>query len=590
MRSSGTRLNTDFALAFGPVSIYAIALLWTVLRAGLPILWADDITRSMWAVIWANDPFFFPSDLVWLPAPMWLDGIAVWLGGNAWEPIFVVNGLCGAVVVLMVIAIAREARLGGALIVGMLAALSPVLVIVSASRLSEPKAWAFEMTGLYFWQRYISTRRPLAYTTAFLFLSLAALSRYELWIIPGALAIYGLVSRFRRGDPPLWVAVGAALPLSLAISTLIFLNLTRFGAPLYGRFAQDGDGASRAVPPFLERLSTLSSEVWPYVAPQLALALVGCGLALRRGFPAIRWLPFLTGALTGLLAFGALLQSSGTAGFNARLIGGGLLPLLPFIGLPLQWLQERFQRLPVAAVTLLVALGWFLAVPGSTMRVDDLRLATMVALSWRQVSGLAVQEGSGSRLVEYAARTVLPFPIPSAHFRADAPYPAWVPRSLPAGQEVLVISRRDADLGLTSDNSLQILAGTHLMFSIICPPAPSYEVPMTAQGVPTQVAPGQRFTVTVSVRNTTSFPWRSTGPCPVLGAWAWDTGSERGAPARFPLPRDLLPGEAASWPVEIQAPAVAKRYRLRLTLVQERSAWFDAQPGFQPPMYEVDVR
>jgi len=608
-RAPASSLHAALALGAGPVVLYALALLWTVMRSGLPILWADDITRSMYAVQWANAPFFFPPDLVWLPAPMWLDGIAVWLGGNAWEPIFVVNGLCGAIVVLMVIAIARETRLGGALIAGVLAALSPVLVIVSASRLSEPKAWAFTMVGLYFWQRHISSRRPLAYAAAFLFCSLAALSRYELWVVPVALAGYGLFMRLRWGTPSLWVVIGSALPLALSIGALVYLNLARFGVPLYGGYpydegvahlirvlwgksaspVQSGGETSLSPSALLERLGPLGAEVWPYVTLHLALALVGCGLAIRRRLPLVRWLPFVVASLAGLLAAGALL-SGGTGGFNARLIGSGLMPVLPFAGIPLQQLQRSLARLPLGAVALLVAAVWFVAAPAPAMQLDDVRLATMAGLSWRSVSGLAVQDGDCGWLLEFAARTVLPRSTPTACFRPDMPYPAWVLAVFPAGREILVVHRLDADLGLTEFNSLRALAGPSLAFSIVCPPASSYPVPMSVQGVPQRVAPGQRLTVTVAVRNTMDFPWPAGGPCPVQGAWGWSTRPQPSEGTRFQLPRALQPGEAATLTVELAAPSIPGRYWLYFTLVQERSTWFHARPGFQPAVFEVEVR
>ncbi len=609
VRAPASSLHAALALGVVPVMIYAMALLWTVARSGLPILWADDITRSMYAVQWANAPFFFPPDLVWLPAPMWLDGIAVWLGGNGWEPIFVVNGLCGAVIVLMVIAIAREARLGGALIAGMLAALSPVLVIVSASRLSEPKAWAFTMVGLYFWQRHISTRRPLAYAAAFLFTSLAALSRYELWIVPVALAAYGLLARLRWRTPPLWVVIGSALPLSLSIGALVFLNLTRFGVPLYGGYPYDvgvahlvrvlwgksgspvhsGSEAGLSPATLLQRLGPLAAEVWPYVALHLALALLGCGLALWRRLPPVRWLPFVVSSLAGLLAAGALL-SGGTGGFNARLLGSGLLPVLPFAGMPLRQLQRSLARLPVVAASLLGAAVWFAVAPAPAMQLDDVHLATMAGLSWRSVSGLAVQDGDCGWLLEFAARTVLPRSTPSACIRPDTPYPDWVPAVFPAGQEILVIHRLDADLGLNEFNSFRALAGPSLAFSIVCPPASSYPVPLSVQGVPQRVAPGQHFTVTVTVRNTMDFPWHIDGPCPVQGAWEWSMRPQPGEGTRFQLPRELHHGQEATWAVELEAPATPGRYRLYFTLVQERSTWFHARPGFQPAVFEVEVR
>lgn len=603
--------ETVLSAVLVPALAFLLALVWTVTRSGLPILWVDDITRSMYAVQWANDPFVFPEDLVWLPAPMWLDGIAVWIGGNGWEPIFVVNAVCGLVVVASVTALARELELDGALLAGILAALAPVLVTVSASRLSEPKAWAFTLAGVYCWQRHIRTARPTWYAAAFAMVSLAALSRYEYWIVPVVLLGYAVVARARWGTPPATVIVLAALPLAVTIGALVSLNLIRYGVPLYGGYPRDVGLAhlirvlwGEASPatsvaeapggraPLWTRLRTLGADIGPYVGPHVVLGLLGIVIAVRQRLPSARWLPLATAAVPGLFAFGALV-SGGSGGFNPRLAGGSVFPVLPFAGLALATAARAARRIPlswVAVLTGLLGAGWLFALPTASARLDDLRLTTAIALAERDVAGIAVQNDECGWLVEYAARSVLPRTTQSACFGADVTLHDWARTVFPPGEEVLVISRRGATLGLTPYNALRLASGQHLEFSVVCLPAPSYPVPLRVTGVPRTVSPGQRFTVNVTVRNTLPFTWRVEGPCPVHGAWEWSREPQPGGGTRFSLPYKLGPGDAATWQVEVTAPGQPGRYWFHVSLVQERASWFHARPGFQPPRFEVDVR
>lgn len=570
-------------------AVFLAGLLFNLIRSGPPLLTWDDVSRAMWAVFWAKRPFFFPSDLVWLPAPMWIDGIAVWVGGNGWEPILAVNFVSGIVIVLMVALFAHEAGIDHPLAAGFLAALSPMVVLLSASRMSEPKAWAFEMLGLYLWQRFAASRQTAAYAAAFLPLGLAAFSRYEFWPMPLMFLGHGLYARLRHGKPPLWAVAIPALPLAAGLALLLYLNWTRFGLPIYGG-SQWVREANVTVPPLslmLDRLVAFASAWWPYFAFNLPLAVAGCiAVAARSKLKAESWLPCLSGLLAGLLGLALGPLSGLPVTFAARVVGGGLLALLPFSAAALWRLPPRVT----APLALTLGAAWLMATPPPPDNTHQVAAATQVALRWRQAAAVAVQEPGPYRVIESAVRTVLPLNVPAADVWAGPPYPGWIPSGFPFGREVLVIYRPGAPLGLDKANSLSLLQTPDFAFSLVCPPAPSYNVPMEVRGVPQRVQPGHAFDLQVSVTNTMNFPWRLEGPCPVNGAWQWSTPSKEGERTRFRLPQEVWPGQRATWQVRVKAPDEPGTYRLSFTLVQERSVWFDTRPGFRPPLFYVEVR
>jgi hypothetical protein len=90
---------------------------------------------------------------------------------------------------------------------------------------------------------------------------------------------------------------------------------------------------------------------------------------------------------------------------------------------------------------------------------------------------------------------------------------------------------------------------------------------------------GQTQTYTITVTNTGSLPWRATGPNRVRLA-VWFGGSSdtpptgTSAPLRFGLPSDVAPGESATVTVTIAAPLTAGKYTLRNRLVHEWGNYF----------------
>ena len=109
--------------------------------------------------------------------------------------------------------------------------------------------------------------------------------------------------------------------------------------------------------------------------------------------------------------------------------------------------------------------------------------------------------------------------------------------------------------------------------------APPLDATYTSN-VPTTLTPGQTVNYTVTVTNTGSATWSTTGTNNVrLGAYFNGTGDGVGQwqtePMRFNLPNNVAPGGTATINVTLTAPTTAGTYTLRNRLVQEGVAWFD---------------
>jgi hypothetical protein len=98
---------------------------------------------------------------------------------------------------------------------------------------------------------------------------------------------------------------------------------------------------------------------------------------------------------------------------------------------------------------------------------------------------------------------------------------------------------------------------------------------------------GETVRIPVSVKNTGTVPWpafgfRDLSPVHLAYHWLDETGRmyQRDG-ERTGLPHVLAPGEEISLRAIVQAPAQPGRFILRLTMLQENVAWFDAR-GAKP--------
>jgi SpoIID/LytB domain protein len=93
---------------------------------------------------------------------------------------------------------------------------------------------------------------------------------------------------------------------------------------------------------------------------------------------------------------------------------------------------------------------------------------------------------------------------------------------------------------------------------------------------PAQVSASTPFTLAVTLANSGSEPWNSTGPQPINLGYHWiDSGGTTVVwdGARTPLGGDVLPGAQRTVQAVIQAPANPGSYFLLLALVQEGVGW-----------------
>jgi hypothetical protein len=103
--------------------------------------------------------------------------------------------------------------------------------------------------------------------------------------------------------------------------------------------------------------------------------------------------------------------------------------------------------------------------------------------------------------------------------------------------------------------------------------------------------PGEATTIPVTLRNSGTDPWSSSGKAPITFSYRVLVGSEDKAveTPRTLLPRPLLPDQAVSLDAKIVAPAVPGRYTLRLSMVQEGITWF-VNAGGAGTDVRVDVK
>jgi hypothetical protein len=87
--------------------------------------------------------------------------------------------------------------------------------------------------------------------------------------------------------------------------------------------------------------------------------------------------------------------------------------------------------------------------------------------------------------------------------------------------------------------------------------------------------------VTLEIQNQGAFTWSSTGRYPIHLAAQWRRSDEVLLPEepRWPLTRDVAPGEALTLTVPVQAPSTPDDYGLEWDMVQENVTWFSAKSG-----------
>ena len=124
----------------------------------------------------------------------------------------------------------------------------------------------------------------------------------------------------------------------------------------------------------------------------------------------------------------------------------------------------------------------------------------------------------------------------------------------------------------------------------------AYQAGLSVAGLPPVMRPGQRVTITVTVKNMSEFVWPSRGRkdytylITVGDTWLASDGETlvNNMDGRNTLPRDLWPGEEATVPLDITAPKEPGEYVLEIDLVQEGITFF-RDKGSRPLRAAVKV-
>jgi hypothetical protein len=128
-------------------------------------------------------------------------------------------------------------------------------------------------------------------------------------------------------------------------------------------------------------------------------------------------------------------------------------------------------------------------------------------------------------------------------------------------------------------------------------PDAAFKATITLPDPPATMQPGQKATLNVKVKNTSTTAWPSRGRLTdgfyqVNLGDIWSDG--KGVRivthpyVRSGLPNDLQPGQEAEVPLAITAPSAPGDYTLTIDLVQEMVSWF-SEKGNTAPKFKVKV-
>lgn len=577
----------SFVSTYGlPLAVGAFVLVAVILsvRTVIPILSYDDIYRTLFAHDWSRRPFFFTERLVWLPFPLMVTGLAILLTGEAFYTALVVN-LIATVVALCYVHRLTD-RLFGRLAAWMattLFALTPWVVILALSRYSEPILLAATAIAAYHWLRWSETGRAPDLALASLALGAAALSRYEAWPLALAFTAHaGLaaVAGRRRAAPPrtrpavsaLWGVVPAVL-----IGIWVWKNMAVYGRLVYG--GAYGFLPEVAPPGPREGVRLAAQYLWQLNPRLLILVLVGLALH-RRG--ALR--------LCALAALGAIAPWYTVSFFpvdvalQIRLVVLPLMILAPLAGAAIA--RASRYRLAAIPLALLIVLSLLLV---------DLRLRYPTAtLPMTLLVQRLVQSGMLDRFDALFVQSL--HPARAAHYRAEVevatnfrrppevlpPDPPSAPWTGTPAEAVLILGDGEAPKRYGSSEAFLIGRIEHVTAWGVCVLGPNrdYQVEWVSVRAPQSMRPGERVGLTVTLRNTSSWRWRSS-ECGVYLAYQWLHAQDQviWGLSRFPFSHPVGPGETVVAEMLVEAPRTPGEHTLELDLVHERVAFFSARGG-----------
>jgi acetolactate synthase-1/2/3 large subunit len=125
-------------------------------------------------------------------------------------------------------------------------------------------------------------------------------------------------------------------------------------------------------------------------------------------------------------------------------------------------------------------------------------------------------------------------------------------------------------------------------------PESAFKIEISAQ-MPESIIADATVEIPVRLRNDGGAILITAPPNPVLFCYRWvspvdNTEVDSGHWLHTPLPRAVPPGTTVEARIEIAAPALVGEYLLRVTLLQENVAWFDAIRDSNASVHHVTVR
>lgn len=212
-----------------------ITTAWALYERGWVWLHQDDYCRALMSLSWAEHPYLYPSDLHWMPLPFWIYGAAAWLGGDMHRVFIIVSQALMILAMFAMYDLGRVAysRAVGLIVAGLFA-WTTWQSVMSFSLLAEPVYYPAAIAGISFFLRWMRTGGRGALAASSILLMMAALTRYEAWlliVIVNGIALMRLV----RARPPGRVVVITIVLLAIAWigpGWWIVLNLRVHGVPL----------------------------------------------------------------------------------------------------------------------------------------------------------------------------------------------------------------------------------------------------------------------------------------------------------------------------------------------------------------------
>ena len=128
----------------------------------------------------------------------------------------------------------------------------------------------------------------------------------------------------------------------------------------------------------------------------------------------------------------------------------------------------------------------------------------------------------------------------------------------------------------------QIMSAHYMILNGFDQAAKIYGEQFTVDKKTLDCKPEQALSINVTVKNTGNFIWTNAGSNPVH--MSYHILDENKKPVfndglRADLPKDLLPGQKVTVPLQVKAPEQPGSYIVQLDMVQEEVAWFGEKGG-----------